>query len=238
MNNLINITNENGKKAVSAKELYLGLGLNKTQWARWYPTNIVENTYFLENIDWVGVRLDVEGNETMDFAISIEFAKHIAMMARTEMSHKYRNYFLECEKQLSLPQNYKQALIALVAAEEEKEKLELEKSTLKTENQLLTGQALTWANKDILNAIIKAYGAVVGFEDGWKDFKKEILYNHGININLRVTNRMNETGKKTKPATLTMIHDEEMAKCISSAVALCNAKGIDISEIINKYKVA
>lgn len=238
MNNLIKITNDNGKKAVSARELYLGLGLNKTQWARWYPTNIIENNYFLENFDWVGVRHDVEGNETMDFAISIEFAKHIAMMARTEKSHEYRNYFLECERQLALPQNYKQALIALVAAEEEKEKLQLEKSTLTTENKLLTGQVLSWANKDILNAIIKAYGAKVGWEDGWKDFKKEILYNHGININLRVTNRMNETGKKTKPATLTMINEEEMPKCISTAVALCRAKDVDISVIINKYKVA
>ncbi|MCR3759207.1 ORF6C domain-containing protein [Clostridium felsineum] len=39
----------------------------------------------------------------MDFAISIEFAKHIAMMARTEKSHKYRNYFIECEKKMKEP---------------------------------------------------------------------------------------------------------------------------------------
>ena len=38
------------------------------------------------------------GNEIQDFAISLEFAKHIAMMARTEKSHEYRNYFLECKK--------------------------------------------------------------------------------------------------------------------------------------------
>lgn len=101
MTKLINITNENGSKAVSARELYLGLGLNKTQWARWYPANITENDFFKENTDWVGVRHNVEGNETMDFAISIDFAKHIAMMARTENSHEYRNYFLECEKEIT-----------------------------------------------------------------------------------------------------------------------------------------
>jgi len=101
MNQLINITNENGKKALSARELYLGLGLNKAVWSRWYQSNITENGYFLENADWVGVQHDVEGNETMDFAISIDFAKHIAMMARTEKSHEYRNYFLECEKEVT-----------------------------------------------------------------------------------------------------------------------------------------
>lgn len=88
------------KGLVSAKELYLGLGLNKTQWARWYKTNIVNNEFFHVGHDFVGVRHDVEGNETEDFAISLEFAKHIAMMARTKKSHEYRNYFLVCEEKL------------------------------------------------------------------------------------------------------------------------------------------
>ncbi len=86
------------KGLVSARELYLGLGLNKAVWSRWYKANILENDFFTKNKEWIGVKHDVEGNETMDFAISIEFAKHIAMMARTEKSHEYRNYFIKCEK--------------------------------------------------------------------------------------------------------------------------------------------
>jgi anti-repressor protein len=95
MSNLIKISSEG---LVSAKELYLGLGLIKKNWARWYPSNIGNNEFFKEGIDWIGVPLKEEGNETIDFAISIEFAKHIAMMARTEKSHEYRNYFIKCEK--------------------------------------------------------------------------------------------------------------------------------------------
>ncbi len=91
-------TNEQGQKLVSARELYLGLGLNKAVWKRWYETNIVANEYFRENVDWVGFNIVLNGNETQDFAISLEFAKHIAMMARTEKSHEYRNYFIKCEK--------------------------------------------------------------------------------------------------------------------------------------------
>ena len=91
-------TNEQGQKLVSARELYLGLGLNKAVWKRWYETNIIANEYFKENVDWVGFNIMLNGNETQDFAISLEFAKHIAMMARTEKSHEYRNYFIECEK--------------------------------------------------------------------------------------------------------------------------------------------
>lgn len=94
------ITNANGEQLVSAKELYVGLGLNKSNWSRWYPTNIQENEFFRENVDWTGVRHNDEGTETMDFAISLDFAKHIAMMARTKKSHEYRNYFIKCEKKL------------------------------------------------------------------------------------------------------------------------------------------
>ena len=101
MKELIKInTNEEGKQLVSARELYLGLGLNKSNWSRWYPTNILKNDFFIENVDWVGVRHNDEGNEIQDFAISLDFAKHIAMMARTEKSHQYRNYFIDCEKVL------------------------------------------------------------------------------------------------------------------------------------------
>jgi anti-repressor protein len=100
MNDLIKITEKDGKQLVGAKELYLGLGLRKADWSRWYVTNVEKNEYFSENIDWIGVPHNAEGNETMDFAISLEFAKHIAMMARTEKSHEYRNYFINCEEKL------------------------------------------------------------------------------------------------------------------------------------------
>ena len=109
MNPLIKITD---KGLVSARELYLGLGLNEKNWARWYPTNIENSEFFKKDIDWIGVQLSEEGflhdeenlkcgRPTIDFAISLEFAKHIAMMARTEKSHEYRNYFIECEKAAS-----------------------------------------------------------------------------------------------------------------------------------------
>jgi len=32
-----------------------------------------------------------------------------------------------------------------------------------------------------------------------------------------------------------MIHEEEMSKCISTAVALCKTKKVDISDILKKY---
>lgn len=106
MNELIRIqTNEQGQQLVSARELYLGLGLDKSNWKRWYSKNIQSNDFFLENVDWTGFVIMTNGNETQDFAISIDFAKHIAMMARTEKSHEYRNYFIQCERKLKEQSN-------------------------------------------------------------------------------------------------------------------------------------
>lgn len=91
-------TTKKGTKIVSARDLYIGLGLRKSEWSRWAKRNIIENEFFIENTHWVGFVVMTNGNETRDYAISLEFAKHLAMMARTEKSHEYRNYFIKMEK--------------------------------------------------------------------------------------------------------------------------------------------
>lgn len=134
MKELIKInTNEEGKQLVSARELYLGLGLNQGEWSRWYKRNIEQNEYFNKNVDWVGFVITPNrgGKEVQDFAISLEFAKHIAMMARTEKSHEYRNYFIECERKVNqLPQLSKE-LQAIFALDGKQQKLESEVKDLK-----------------------------------------------------------------------------------------------------------
>lgn len=82
-----------------ARDLYLGLMENK--WSRWSETNIVENEFFAQGIDFI--QLPSKGsannpNPPKDHAVTIEFAKHIAMMAKTKRAHDYRNYFIECEE--------------------------------------------------------------------------------------------------------------------------------------------
>lgn len=134
MNELIKLnTSESGKKTVSAKELYEGLGLNKAAWSRWSKANIQCNEYFKEEFDWLGVQQMVEGNETMDFEISLEFAKHIAMMAKSKKSHQYRNYFLECEKQVSNPLlNQSKEIQAIFLIDQKQIQLEQKVNNLET----------------------------------------------------------------------------------------------------------
>lgn len=195
MKELIKITtNEEGKRLVSAKELYLGLGLNKSNWAKWFNKNIINNEFFLEHKDWEGFVFSTNGNETTDFAISIDFAKHIAMMARTEKSHEYRNYLIECEKKIKevtrpqLPQDYLSALKALVESEEEKQRLSLEKAKIEEEKNRLIHQGKLYTTTEIAKEL--------GFKSAkaFNEFLKEKKIQYKVNDTWVLAARFSELG--------------------------------------------
>jgi anti-repressor protein len=102
MSELIKIQDFSGKKAVSAKELYEALGLRKEHWAKWYRKNITGNPLVTENEDWQPLTLSVSKSGSQDFALTIDFAKKLSMMARTPAGEKIRDYFIEVEKNFKL----------------------------------------------------------------------------------------------------------------------------------------
>jgi len=118
------------KQRVGGRELYEFLGYEKAHWKRWYQKNILNNDFAIEKEDYRGFTLMVNGNETMEFQFSIDFAKKLSMMARTEKGEEARKYFIECEKKLkaSLPTTYIEALQALIVKEQEKEQLQIERN--------------------------------------------------------------------------------------------------------------
>ena len=107
--------------------------------------------------------------------------------------------------------------------------------SLNNENDLLAQKNLEWADRPLINSIIRAYAASIGgnFGKAWNDFKKELLYKHSINLNARITNYLNTSGKKTKPKTLDMLDDSELSSAISTAVSLCRENEVDIDYLLN-----
>ena len=97
-------------------------------------------------------------------------------------------------------------------------KAEQQATLLQNENDLLTQEALEWADRP----------------QGWRDFKKELLYRYGINVNARITNHLNNSNSKQKPKTLDMLDDSELQNAVTTAVALCRNECIDISGIIEQ----
>ena len=124
---LIKIKYHKGQKAVSAKELYLYLGYDKSQWSRWSAKNIARNQFAINHEDYERLDIMSNGNKTHDFALSIDFAKRLSMMAKTEKGEIARKYFIECEnklnKSLSLPDFSNPAIAARAWAEQYEQKM-------------------------------------------------------------------------------------------------------------------
>lgn len=122
-----------------------------------------------------------------------------------------------------------------IEVEEAKKPLIEKNDSLNNENDLLAQKNLEWADRPLINSIIRAYAASIGgnFGKAWNDFKKELLYKHSINLNLRITNYLNSYGKKTKPKTLDMLDDSELSSAISTAVSLCRENEVDIDYLLN-----
>lgn len=156
MNEIIKITENDGRKAVSARELYEKLGMNKAVWSRWYTKNIIKNPYAIENEDWVGFNIVLNGNESQDFALSLDFAKKLSMMARTEAGEMIRKYFIEVEKKstiVALTPAEQFLRIAQFNVEHEKQIKELQERQENVENKLAGILELQAANEAELKAL-------------------------------------------------------------------------------------
>lgn len=108
MNELIKIDTDG---RLTARELYEFLELAPSQFARWTKTNIDQNEFYSEGIDWQGFDTMSSGNETREYLLTIDFAKHLCMLSRSARGKQARNYFIEVEK------SFKQQYIAQPADE-------------------------------------------------------------------------------------------------------------------------
>ena len=133
INELIKVTKDDrGRATISAQELYLFLGMSPSQWSRWSKKNIENNEFVNRGEDWEGFDLMSSGNKSRDYEITLDFAKRISMMAKTERGEQARSYFIECEKkaqsnQVAIPQTLSEALMlaANLAKEVESKKLQI-----------------------------------------------------------------------------------------------------------------
>ena len=99
----------------------------------------------MENIDYQSfhkiVEREIGSTIRIEYALSIDMAKELSMVEGNEKGKQARKYFIACENKLKevtrkvLPENYLDALKALVANEEEKQTLLLENMKLSDENQ-------------------------------------------------------------------------------------------------------
>lgn len=106
MNELLKVNYDNERITLSARELHEFLEI-KTKYKDWFPRMC---TYgFDENVDYRAMaqkRATAQGNETtyVDHEITLDMAKEIAMIQRSEKGKEVRQYFLELERRWNSPE--------------------------------------------------------------------------------------------------------------------------------------
>lgn len=109
MNELIKVTYDNDRPVVSARELHDFLEV-ETPYRIWFPR--MQEYGFTEGTDfnpYKNVRVQMEGNRTVnreidDAALSIDMAKEICMLQRSEKGKQARQYFIQLEKDWNSPE--------------------------------------------------------------------------------------------------------------------------------------
>lgn len=108
MQNLLATQILNEMQTVSARELHNALGIKK-RFSEWFLTN---SNGFIEKEDYTSVLVgtEVENNggiqirELQDYNITLDMAKHICLMSRTEQGKKCRQYLIDLEKAWNTPE--------------------------------------------------------------------------------------------------------------------------------------
>ena len=130
MTELLKVIEQNGEQIVSARDLHEFLEIGK-DFSTWFKDR-VEKYGFEEGLDFspiLGKTTESTGRPRKEYVVKLDMAKELSMVEGNEKGRIARKYFIECEKklkQIKLPSNFKEALIELLRAEEEKEKLQLE----------------------------------------------------------------------------------------------------------------
>ena len=103
MNELIKITEQKGIQLVDARELHRKLKV-QTKFTNWFPRRVEEykfdegKDYFTENQLLPKNGQKVFHRPRTEYFLTIDMAKEIAMVERTEVGKMIRNYFIEMEK--------------------------------------------------------------------------------------------------------------------------------------------
>ena len=93
---------ENGM--TTARKLYEFLELDSRNYSRWCKSNIVENEFAEENVDYWAFVIDEERNfnpnPTTDYKLTAHFAKKLSMKGNGAKAEEARNYFTTLEERV------------------------------------------------------------------------------------------------------------------------------------------
>ena len=107
MNELIKVTYDNERPTASARELWEYLDKPYDKFTKWFDK--YKEYGFSENEDYQALCIKVhtaQGNnvDAQDYQITVEMAKELCMLQKTDKGSQARKYFIELEKQWNNPE--------------------------------------------------------------------------------------------------------------------------------------
>ncbi|WEV40319.1 phage antirepressor KilAC domain-containing protein [Lactobacillus sp. ESL0684] len=128
MQELIKVQVKGDQQLVSARDLHKGLGLT-TRFSKWVEQNFKD---FEEDVDFTTVTTvtDMPNGGTkplLDYALTIDMAKQLCLLSRTEKGKQYRKYLIEVEKKWNDPAEIVKRGYAILQDENNHLKIENEK---------------------------------------------------------------------------------------------------------------
>lgn len=135
MKDLIKVSYKGDRQTTSARSLWEFLDRPYTQFTKWF--NQYKSYGFIEDIDYRAISeifLTAQGNESTrtDYEITIDMAKELAMLQKTEKGKIARQYFIELEKQWNSPE----AVMARALKMADEKMLQYQNNIVSLENKI------------------------------------------------------------------------------------------------------
>lgn len=176
--------NDRQEQLVDARELYEKLE-SKRDFSNWI-TDRIEKYDFIENIDFTTILLkSTGGRPRIEYALTLDTAKEIAMVENNENGRKIRRYFIEVEKKArnmfeipkTLPEALRKAAELAEQLEQQKPKVLFAESVETSKNSVLINE---------LSKILKQNGYDIGQNRLFEKLRNEgyLIKQKGQNWNL------------------------------------------------------
>ncbi|CAI3486128.1 antA/AntB antirepressor family protein [Enterococcus cecorum] len=230
-------TNENGEQLVSGRELheFLEVGTKYTQWF-----DEMTKYGFVENVDYSTLNELSEKKEGSRFvkrtiinhAMTLDMAKEISMIQRTEKGKQARLYFIEVEKQYKLDTSslspelqFMNSVVQSLA----KQEMATKQLSNKLDNitEIVALNTTDWRKdcRALINKMAKTQGGFSAYQEIQAAIYEEVDRRAGSSLNTRLTNlrrRAAEEGvsksKRDKMNKLDVIEMDKRLKEIYLAV--------------------
>lgn len=226
-------TNENGEQLVSGRELHEFLEVG-TEYKKWFSR--MTEYGFVENTDFTRVtqKCPTPGGvqNITDHAMTLDMAKEISMIQRTEKGKQARLYFIEVEKQYKLDTSslspelqFMNSVVQSLA----KQEMATKQLSNKLDNitEIVALNTTDWRKdcRALINKMAKTQGGFSAYQEIQEAIYEEVDRRAGSSLNTRLTNlrrRAAEEGvsksKRDKMNKLDVIEMDKRLKEIYLAV--------------------